>query len=224
MASAVLTWAEKRLWLAKGPVVPLQETEETRIHFMTETQEKLLVTYFTNKGILDAATTVRVLCASGLRWGEFEGLDRHMVQVSTRANGVPVAWIKLDRTKTNSPRDVAIPVQLAGELTALLTHGPAPKYSRFRMQFDQAKKMLGLEPNLTIHGMRHATATRLTKKGAQPAKIQQYMGHKAYSTTLKYTHVESEDIAQLSELLDPLHGQNDHTSTDNEVLAFQKSF
>jgi integrase len=226
MVSAVLTWAEERhatYGNFKAPAVPWQETEETRIHFMSPEQEQLLVAHWTRKGLTREALTVRVLCASGLRWGEFEGLEPHMVQITARANGTQVGWIKLDKTKTDSPRDVPITPAIARDLKALIVNGPRPNYSRFRTQFDAAKKVLGLEPKLTIHGMRHATATRLTHGGAQPAKIQQFMGHKAYATTLKYTHVQPEALAEIAEILTPTLGGEAEIQPEAEIVRLRKA-
>jgi integrase len=225
MVSAVLTWAEARPALYgsfKSPLVPWQEVEETRIHFMAPEQEQLLIAHWTRKGLLREAFTVRVLCASGLRWGEFEELEPHMVQITTRRDGTQIGWIKLDKTKTNSPRDVPIPHAMAGELKALIANGPRPNYARFRTQFDAAKKVLGLAPKLTIHGMRHATATRLMKAGAHQEKIRNFMGHKAASTTQKYEHVEAEDLAEIANILNPVLGGAAEIMPAAEIVEFKK--
>jgi integrase len=225
MASAVLTWSASRpkdYGDFKPPVIPLQATEETRIVYMTDEQEKLLVTYMTNKGFLNSALTIRVLRASGMRWGEFEGLEPQMVQTVKRANGQLIGWIKLDKTKTDTPRDIPITPKMAGELRALLANGARPNYWTIRRQFDEAKKVLGLPPGLTMYGARHAAATYLTKRGLQPAKIKQFMGHKSYKTTEKYIHVENEDLVEAAEILNPNPGWEPETEEVGEVVAFNK--
>jgi integrase len=226
MASAVLKWGEARpddYGSFKRPLVPWQDMEEPRIHFMTHDAERLMVSHFTNKGMLDAALTVRALCASGLRWGEWEALEVHMIHTATRADGTPIGWIKLDKTKTNSPRDVPIPVTLARDIKALFANGPRPNYERFRKQFDLAKKVLGLDPKVTIHGMRHATATRLVKGNANLEKVRVFMGHKVAATTQKYTHVESEDLAEIALILNPALGGEPQIQPEGEVVEFKKA-
>jgi integrase len=226
MASAVLTWAAarpKQFGDFKTPEIPWQAVEETRIHFMTEAQGELLNTHLMRKGLLDSALILRVLRASGMRWGELAGLEPHMVQVAKLATGQSIGWIKLDKSKTDAPRDIPVPVEMAKSLKALIVNGPSPNYSRLRMQFDAAKEVLGLPPALTMYGARHGAATYLTKRGLAPAKIQQFMGHKSYKTTEKYVHVENEDLAAAAEILNPTLGGEDEIQPEADIVDFKKA-
>jgi integrase len=226
MVSAVLTWAAarpKQFGTFVPPVVPWQETEETRVHFMTEAQGQLLDTHLMRKGLLDSALILRVLRASGMRWGELAGLEPHMITVAKLATGQDIGWIKLDKSKTDSPRDIPVPAEMAKSLKALIVNGPSPNYSRLRMQFDAAKEVLGLPPLLTMYGARHGAATYLTKRGMQPAKIQQFMGHKSYKTTEKYVHVENEDLAEAALILNPTLGGEGQISPAAEIVDFKKA-
>ena len=226
MASAVLTWAADRPKLFgdfRVPNVPWQEAVETRIHFMTMDQQAMLVRYYQEHGWNDDALTVRVLAASGMRWGEFASLEPHMVSIAKSKQGSEVGWIKLDRTKTDHPRDIPITPAMARELRALIANNWSPNYSRSRMRFDSARKVLGLPPQLTMYGARHAAATYLTKQGMQTAKIQKFMGHSSYKTTEKYVHVESEDLVEGVEFLNPTHGVETNIPESSEVVAFKKT-
>ncbi|MGY3589390.1 tyrosine-type recombinase/integrase [Bradyrhizobium sp. USDA 4350] len=226
MASAVLTWAAARpedYGTFTPPVVPWQETIKTRIHFMTDEQHRLLLKHFTEKGWIDEVLVARVFQASGMRWSEFEGLEPHMVQVSILANKQEIGWIKLDETKTDTPRDIPVPPQLARDLRGLLQNGYSPNYNRSRTRFDTARDLYGWNPALTMYGMRHAAATYLTKRGMQPAKIKQFMGHKAYSTTEQYIHVENEDLAEAALILNPTHGGEAAVEPNSNVVAIGKA-
>lgn len=225
MASAVLTWAAgrpKTYGTFVPPVVPWQDVVKTRIHFLTQQQQGLLIKHFMSRGWIDEVIVVRVLGTSGLRWSEFEGLEPHMVQVTERSNGQEIAWIKLDETKTDTPRDVPITPQLARDLRGLLQNGYRPNYNRSRTRFDTARELYGWNPALTMYGMRHAAATYLTKADMQGEKIQHFMGHKNYKTTQQYIHVENEDVADAALILDPAYGAEPAIGHVSEVVAIRK--
>jgi integrase len=226
MVSAVLTWAAKRP-KAYGkfvpPVLPWQDTIETRIHFLTDEQQNLIVKHYLGQGWHDEALIVRTLCASGMRWGELATLEPAMIQTTTLATGQAIGWIKLDLTKTDNPRDIPITPQMAGELRALFGNGYRTNYHRSRDRFDAARNLLGLPPALTLYGARHAAATYLTKRGLHPEKVQQFMGHKDYKTTQKYIKVENEDLAQAANFLNPVLGGESQNDADAKVVAIGKA-
>jgi integrase len=225
MASAVLTWAASRPKVYgdfRVPEVPWAQIVETRIYFMTMDQQALLVRYYLEQGWPEEALIVRTLCQSGMRWSEFAGLEPHMITFSKNAKGSEVAWIKLDRTKTNHPRDIPITPGLGREIRALIGNDWRPNYSRSRTRFDVARKLLGLPPSLTLYGARHAAATYLTKQGMPTANIQSFMGHSSYKTTEKYVHVESEDLVQAVDYLNPTSGGEALIGHVSEVVAIRK--
>jgi site-specific recombinase XerD len=45
------------------------------------------------------------------------------------------------------------------------------------------------DENFVFHCLRHTRATRLVEMGVNLRVIQQFMGHKAIQTTLRYAHV-----------------------------------
>jgi integrase len=145
-----------------------------------------------------------------------------MITFSKNAKGSEVAWIKLDRTKTNHPRDIPITPGLGREIRALIGNDWRPNYSRSRTRFDVARKLLGLPPSLTLYGARHAAATYLTKQGMPTANIQSFMGHSSYKTTEKYVHVESEDLVQAVDYLNPTSGGEALIGPVSEVVAIRK--
>jgi integrase/recombinase XerD len=53
---------------------------------------------------------------------------------------------------------------------------------------------------LTAYSLRHGYATNLVKKNVNLAKVQKAMGHKKISTTLKYTHLNIEDLKDLAKI------------------------
>jgi integrase len=166
---------------------------------------------------------VKVLGQTGMRWNELEGLEPHMVVLTKRANQQEIGWVKLDETKTDTPRDIPVTPQLARELKALLVNGYSANYDRSRWRYNEARKVYGWGPNLTMYGMRHGAATYLTKQGMQPEKIQQFMGHKDYKTTQQYIHLESEDLAEAVDFLNPSYGGEVEMEPQGNVVAIGKA-
>lgn len=226
MASAVMTWSAERpkaYGAFTPPVIPWQSTVKTRIHFMTQAQHELLLKHYAEKGYMDEVIVARVFYASGMRWGEFEKLEPNMVQLAQTSQGVEVGWIKLDETKTDVPRDIPVPSQLARDLRGLLQNGYRPNYNRSRTRFDVAKDLYGWNPRLTMYGMRHAAATYLTKRDMHPSKIKQFMGHKSFKTTEQYIHVEPEDLVDAIDFLNPTHGGVGSEAAPSNVVAIGKA-
>ena len=54
--------------------------------------------------------------------------------------------------------------------------------------FQRARRKAGVHKQVGIHGLRHAFATHSLEAGMPLAKLQQLLGHKQISTTLRYVH------------------------------------
>jgi hypothetical protein len=51
------------------------------------------------------------------------------------------------------------------------------------------------DEDFVFHALRHTRATRLVQHGVNLRVIQQFMGHKAIQTTLRYAHVSDDMLA-----------------------------
>jgi site-specific recombinase XerD len=212
--SGVLTWARERDDTLSAPVIPWRKEAGSRIHWFSQAQEDVLVPYMLGQGWLAEALTLRVLCATGMRWGEFAGLEPHQCQPE---------WILLDETKTDTPRDIPIDVELAKELKAMVTSKGTPAYLLMRRRLKSAVKACGYSPKLGLHNCRHSTATRLIKDGAALPIVQKFLGHKSIKTTMKYVHVEAADLMQAMRNLHPRRGELAQKAPESTVVPFMKS-
>lgn len=62
---------------------------------------------------------------------------------------------------------------------------------RFWYLFEQARKRAGINPKLTIHGLRHSFAKNCLQDGNMPlSSVQKLMGHSSITTTQIYAHHE----------------------------------
>lgn len=198
-ASSVLTFAKARGHITDAPVVPWQKEGGKRFCWLTEEQEARMAAEMDEA----CALTLGVLVASGVRWGEFESLEA--AQVDIRKDH---AWVRLWKTKTNSPRSVPIPVDMGRQLRAAIEAKTLPTYYTFRASLKAALKSAGQSPDFCVHSLRHTTATRLIQRGVGLPIVMKYLGHKAIQTTLRYTQVADEDLEIASAKLSQRAGQS----------------
>ena len=60
-----------------------------------------------------------------------------------------------------------------------------------------AAKAAGPSKRVTVHTLRHSFATHLLENGTDIRIIQGYLGHKAISSTVRYTKLDSRRFAKL---------------------------
>jgi integrase len=61
-------------------------------------------------------------------------------------------------------------------------------------QFKKAVRSAGLDERLHFHCLRHSFASNLIRAGVNPVHVKELMGHSNLATTLKYTHVDIDDL------------------------------
>jgi integrase len=202
--SGILSWAHKRKIIKGKPAIPWQPKTGGRILWLTEAQEDALTGNMLAHALPHMMLTVQVLCASGMRWGEFASLEPQHVTMD--ANGTH-AWIALDRTKTDTPRDIPIDAHLGRDLARMLRDGTRPSYMDFRLQLAKSVEAVGIDSSFTIHCLRHTTATRLAQKNVNISKIKAFMGHKAIQTTERYIHLNKRSLLEVANNLSPRRGE-----------------
>lgn len=156
-----------------------------------------------------------VVCAinTGMRRGEI--LDLKWEQIRG-------GWIYLQRTKTQEPRQVPV----NDELVILFKHlrrrhhfrseyvfqdkGRA-KFKRVEKGFNAACKRAGIEDS-RFHDLRHTFASHMIMRGASLKEIQEILGHKNLTMTMRYAHLSQEKKKQAVNLLSGLTGNNLVTS------------
>ncbi len=156
----------------------------------------------------------------GLRSGEVRGLRVRDLDLDAGVVHVRQAVVRLKGQlligppKTNAGiRSVAIPPHLlpalrawadqqpAGDRNALLFpardgHSPLND-SVLRDAHDKGKAAIDM-PHLTIHGLRHTSATLAAQLGATLAELQARIGHSTPNMAMRYQHVAAERDAQLA--------------------------
>ena len=65
----------------------------------------------------------------------------------------------------------------------------------------------GLGERLHFHSLRHGFGSNLLRANANPVHVQKLMGHANLSTTMKYIHIEKDDLEKAIGKLDTLHSK-----------------
>ncbi len=185
--SAVLDHARRTGRTDHAPAFPWRKETEGRMEWLTYEQEDDVARALRPH----EALVLRVLCATGLRAGEFWGLEAQQVEKG---------WIRLWRTKSGRPRSVPIDPALSLQLRQAIEGKSLPSYLTFYRALKVACSHLGLSPKLSVHSLRHTTGTRLAAKVAGPV-VQKFLGHASYETTQRYVHLADDELQRASEAL-----------------------
>lgn len=80
------------------------------------------------------------------------------------------------------------------------------RYSETSLQkvFQKAKTQSAVNPQITIHGLRHSFATHLVEKGVPLHVVQQLLGHHSIKTTEIYLHISNQYMKELKSPLENL--------------------
>ncbi len=197
-ASAVLKFAVERGHLKGTPVVPWQKEDGERLVWLSDADEDAICAALASKGHADEVLCVRVLTATGMRWGELAGLEPAQVEDE---------WVRLWKTKTDRPRSIPISHALARQLRELVAAKRVPKHNTMHTRFKAAVKSSGRSSALCLHSLRHTTASRLVERGVNLKIVQQLLGHATIATTMKYAHINDEALVEAVKKLAPHSGR-----------------
>ncbi len=152
---------------------------------------------------------LEMLYGCGLRVSELAGLNMEDLDVAGR-------WIRV-RGKGKKEREVPVPGKAAEALEEWLARRrPAPGETAvflnrngkrlsdrsIRAIVKRYAVLLGGDPSIHPHTLRHAFATHLLAEGADLRAIQELLGHARLSTTQKYTQIS---LTELMEIYDKAH-------------------
>ncbi len=152
---------------------------------------------------------LEMLYGCGLRVSELAGLNMEDLDVAGR-------WIRV-RGKGKKEREVPVPGKAAealeewlvkrrpasGEAAVFLNRNGRRLSDRsIRAIVKRYAVLLGGDPSIHPHTLRHAFATHLLAEGADLRAIQELLGHARLSTTQKYTQIS---LTELMEIYDKAH-------------------
>jgi site-specific recombinase XerD len=146
---------------------------------------------------------IRTLAMTGLRRSELIALDWCDVTMDGQRSSLLVR-----RGKGKKPRRQPLPADLTDELAQLRAERqPSPSDPVFcglkggRLQSGiladivrRASKRAGITKHVTVHTLRHTTATWLRQATGDTRLVAEYLGHADLSTVSRYAHVASDEL------------------------------
>jgi integrase len=191
---AILGWGAKpgRRYVPVMPEFSWQDEDEGRIRWVTQEEERRLIATLRALGHDEVADLCIVALDTGCRRGEL---------LEAKRDQLDGGYLRLWKTKNGSARSVPLTDRSRAILEQRLPWGLAPHQVRYA--WDKAKLAMGLkeDDDFVFHALRHTRATRLVELGVNLRVIQQFMGHKAIQTTLRYAHVSDDALARAGELI-----------------------
>ncbi|MFN0263812.1 tyrosine-type recombinase/integrase [Tepidamorphus sp. 3E244] len=172
-----------------------------RVRFLSSAEEKHL---FSKIGLFDP---------------RYEDLCIFLVNTAARiGEAVQVRWsdvtdttVTFWETKAGLPRTIPLTDAAAEALSRQTSRnaiGPfaSIKYPKFRYAWNKAKQEAGLgaDPQVVPHILRHTCASRLVQSGIDIKRVQDFLGHKTISMTLRYAHLAPSHLNECAAVLNKL--------------------
>ena len=126
---------------------------------------------------------------TGLRWGDVRLLKWDEVDLE---NSV----INLEDSKTDE-LCYPLPLPMMREIKKIPRNGSpfifinvetGKPWQNLRKAFDRAKKKAGITRPFRVHDLRHSFASNLLMEGSDLKTVQELLGHRNISTTMRYAH------------------------------------
>lgn len=151
-----------------------------------------------------------LIYAAGLRKGELINLRKKDIIYSRKCIFVKNSKGKKDRYTMLSPKIENMLhqyIKIHKPKYWLFEGQTAGQYSETSLQciFVKAKKRSGVNPYITIHGLRHSFATHLHESGVPLHAIKDLLGHNSIKTTEIYLHISNKFMQQIQSPLDFLN-------------------
>lgn len=154
-------------------------------------------------------TMMLLIYSTGLRRSELKKLRKKDILFSRKCIFVKAAKGKKDRYVLLSDKIIKYLKPYLAEYQPkfwLFEGNKAGQYSESSMQsvFTKAKLNSGVNPYVTLHGLRHSFATHLVENNVPIHVVKELLGHNSIKTTEVYLHISDKFRRELKSPLDDL--------------------
>ena len=209
-------------YLEKVPDIDMPKKPEGRRRYLDEAEIQRLLAASAASRNPHLTTIVTIALNTGMRRGEILRLEWAHIDLSS-------ARITLFETKNGAPRGLPLNRAVYDALIALqpasnersglvFKRKDGAAWGKIRTAFETAVKRAGLT-NFRFHDLRHTAASHLVMRGATLKEVQEILGHKTFSMTLRYAHLSP---AHLRGAVDRLDGLTKPRPTAHELAQTAK--
>ncbi len=213
----LLRLGEEWGYIEKVPKIRLAKEPEGRLRFLEEDEITRLLTASAASKNRYLAAIVTIALHTGMRKGEIMGLEWERVDFS---RGV----ILLEQTKSGRRREIPMNRAVDDALAALpgaKAEGPVFRkanggaWGNIRTAFERAcqeAKITGFR----FHDLRHTFASHLVMRGRSLKEVQELLGHREFTMTLRYAHLSPD---RLREAVASLEGFSTYSAHGGKIEA-----
>lgn len=202
----------------KGKALTVKANNK-RFRFLAEDEIYRLLDSCVNDHTSDIITTV---LNTGMRRQEVLGL---------RWNQIRNGFIYLDKTKTDESRQIPINDDLAElfkhirkrnqlKFEYVFCSKKGKPFTQINQSFHASLKRAGIE-DFRFHDLRHTFASHFIMRGGSIKDLQEVLGHKSLTMTMRYAHLSQEHKKKAVNLLNGLTATKN--STCHKTVTFRKS-
>jgi integrase len=199
--SKMLTVAVRKGKIQARPHIERKKEYQGRIRFLTPQEEKLVLSTFDQWGLDEQSEVACVLVDTGLRPSELWRMQSR--DLDFLGNLIHV-W----ESKNDKPRSIPMTTRVRDILwrRSDVVTGPLFPYDNFWFgrAWDRMKTHIGLasDGEFVPYALRHTCASRLVQRGVPLKVVQEWMGHKAIQTTLRYAHLCPTNLQEAVKVLE----------------------
>lgn len=208
-------WLEKRGYVAANPMTLIRTPKQAKRlpKAITVEQVERLLSAPDDGDLLGARdrAILETLYSTGIRVSEVVGINRGDIDLESeavliRGKGRKERVIPLGSHAMRSLAHYVRMLDAAGLASAdpadmgrplfVNKHGSRLSSRSVRRKVAKYLVMVGLDPDISPHTLRHSFATHLLDNGADLRAVQELLGHQSLSTTQVYTHLSNQRIRE----------------------------
>jgi integrase len=195
----------KESGLIHRPSIHRQKEGVGRVRWLTQLEEQGCLSLLSQWAKDDHAEAFIVLIDTGMRAGE-------LWRVSARdcTFGEKPAILVWGR-KNNTYRSVPMTTRVRDILTrraSVVESGPLFPFDNrwFEYTWDRVKVTMNLDHDTQFvpHALRHTCASRLIQRGVPLKVVQEWLGHKSITTTMRYSHLAAANLFEAAKVLEAI--------------------
>lgn len=187
--SKMLNYADECINLRHKPKIHRQKEPQGRMRFVTPEEEVQIMQTLDQWGQDDLKDSITVLLDTGMRRSEIGRVESVDVY-----DGLIHLW----KTKNGNARSIPMTSRVKEVMARrVLTQTGSKLFPKtpetLSKNWDRVRYHLGFD-DMVLHTFRHTTASRLIQRGVGVATVQQWMGHKTISVTMRYAHLSPKNL------------------------------